>query len=83
MLDDGLCPSGDRRRRSVSQVDVVGETDVGIGRVAGSQVKNGSSTYVAVGNQQQLGDGDREAMEVPVVPPTSAGTGLVSFCDPF
>ena len=53
----GLCPFDDRRRLAVSRVDVVGETDKGLGRLVGSQVKNGVRTYVAPGNQQDLGDG--------------------------
>ena len=58
---------------------MVGETDKGLGRLVGSQVKNGVRTYVAPGNQQDLGDGDRELMEESMLPPTPAGTVLVSF----
>ena len=81
--DVGLCPSASRQRSPVSRGDVVEETVEDVGRAVGSQVKNDRTpVYVAPGNQQQLGNGGREEMEVPSASPTPAGSVLASNCDP-
>ena len=71
--DVGLCPSASRQRSPVSRGDVVEETVEDVGRSVGSQVKNDIPVYVAPGNQQELGNGGREGMEVPSAPSTPAG----------